>query len=174
MFSLKIHFKHRNQTKLSFLIGFPLIKQYSLTLPFCVNKVACEESLFCYRFLARPREALVLFETTDGSSHSVATLKHHHLEREIRTMVADMRKVKLLLNTNKVLNVLCGHRCLIIFKLGRAWILEQNYSLYDTYGEEFGDLIADIPDPTTLPLAILQDFLHILDDLGRLHGSLVT
>jgi hypothetical protein len=50
--------------------------------------------------------------------------------------------------------------------LYRDWILEQNYSLYDTYGDEFGDLIADIPDPATLPLAILQDFLQILDDLG--------
>ena len=49
----------------------------------------------------------------------------------------------------------------------RAWILEQNYSLYDTYGEEFGDLIADIPDPTALPLALLADFISILDDLGE-------
>jgi hypothetical protein len=52
----------------------------------------------------------------------------------------------------------------------RDWILEQNYSLYDTYGDEFGDLIADIPDPTTLPLAILQDFLQILDELGTRTG----
>ena len=34
------------------------------------------------------------------------------------------------------------------------------------YGDEFGDLIAEIPDPTLLPLQIIADFLAILSDLG--------
>eukprot|EP00090_Calanus_glacialis_P013551 TRINITY_DN22218_c0_g1_i1.p1 TRINITY_DN22218_c0_g1~~TRINITY_DN22218_c0_g1_i1.p1 ORF type:complete len:1958 (-),score=615.01 TRINITY_DN22218_c0_g1_i1:364-6237(-) len=48
----------------------------------------------------------------------------------------------------------------------KVWIIDQNYSLYDTYGEEFGDLIADIPDPALAPLQILQDFTDILGELG--------
>jgi len=48
----------------------------------------------------------------------------------------------------------------------KVWIIDQNYSLYDTYGEEFGDLIADIPDPALAPLQIIQDFLDILSELG--------
>ena len=47
------------------------------------------------------------------------------------------------------------------------WIEDQNYSLYDTYGEDFGDLIADIPDPTRTPLDLIRDFLGILDQLGN-------
>ena len=41
-----------------------------------------------------------------------------------------------------------------------------DYSLGDVYGDEFGDLIAEIPDPTLLPLQIIADFLAILSDLG--------
>ena len=48
----------------------------------------------------------------------------------------------------------------------KVWILDQNYSLYDTYGDEFGDLIAEIPDPTSIPLQIMSDFLAILAELG--------
>jgi len=48
----------------------------------------------------------------------------------------------------------------------KVWIIDQNYSLYDTYGEEFGDLIADIPDPALAPLQIIQDFTDILGELG--------
>ena len=39
--------------------------------------------------------------------------------------------------------------------------------MYDTYGEEFGDLIADIPDPTATPLRLITDFQHVLDQLGK-------
>ena len=39
--------------------------------------------------------------------------------------------------------------------------------MYDTYGEEFGDLIADIPDPAATPLRLMQDFLYVLDELGK-------
>ena len=38
----------------------------------------------------------------------------------------------------------------------KVWILDQNYSLYDTYGDEFGDLIAEIPDPTQIPMQIID------------------
>jgi len=48
----------------------------------------------------------------------------------------------------------------------KVWIIDQNYSLYDTYGEEFGDLIADIPDPALAPLQIIKDFTNILSELG--------
>jgi endoribonuclease Dicer len=48
----------------------------------------------------------------------------------------------------------------------RDWVEDQNYSLYDTYGDEFGDLIADIPDPTIAPLQIIRDFEAILTELG--------
>ena len=48
----------------------------------------------------------------------------------------------------------------------KVWIIDQNYSLYDTYGDEFGDLIAEIPDPTAMPLQIISDFLGILSELG--------
>ena len=56
---------------------------------------------------------------------------------------------------------------MINFSLCQDWIADQNYSLYDTYGEEFGDLIADIPDPTCTPLNLIHDFLAILDELGK-------
>ena len=48
----------------------------------------------------------------------------------------------------------------------KDWIYDQNYSLQDTYGDEFGDLIADIPDPTIAPLGIVDDFEAILTELG--------
>ena len=48
----------------------------------------------------------------------------------------------------------------------KVWIIDQNYSLEDTYGDEFGDLIAEIPDPTAMPLQIISDFLDILSELG--------
>merc|ERR1719450_291341 len=48
----------------------------------------------------------------------------------------------------------------------KVWIIDQNYSLYDTYGEEFGDLIAEIPDPALAPLQIIKDFTNILSELG--------
>ena len=48
----------------------------------------------------------------------------------------------------------------------KDWINDQNYSLADTYGDEFGDLIADIPDPTLAPLGLVEDFEAILTELG--------
>ena len=48
----------------------------------------------------------------------------------------------------------------------KVWIIDQNYSLVDVYGDEFGDLIAEIPDPTQMPLQIIADFLTILSELG--------
>ena len=48
----------------------------------------------------------------------------------------------------------------------RLFLRDHKYSLFDTYGDEFGDLIADIPDPTLGPLAIIDDFLGILSELG--------
>ena len=48
----------------------------------------------------------------------------------------------------------------------RVWVADQNYSLYETYGDEFGDLIADIPDPSLAPLQIVSDFEAILTELG--------
>ena len=50
-------------------------------------------------------------------------------------------------------------RCLDFLRL-------HNYSLFDTYGEEYLDLIEDIPDPTELPLKILEDFLYVTRTLG--------
>ena len=40
------------------------------------------------------------------------------------------------------------------------------YSLFDTYGEEYLDLIQDIPDPVELPLKIIQDFIYVTRTLG--------
>ena len=45
----------------------------------------------------------------------------------------------------------------------KVWIIDQNYSLYETYGD---DLIAEIPDPTLMPIQIISDFLEILSELG--------
>ena len=44
----------------------------------------------------------------------------------------------------------------------KVWIIDQNYSLVDVYGDEFGDLIAEIPDPPQMPVR----FLDILSKLG--------
>ena len=53
-------------------------------------------------------------------------------------------------------------------KVGRCldFLHSHTYSLFDTYGEEYLDLIEDIPDPTELPLKILEDFLFSLRTLG--------
>ncbi len=40
------------------------------------------------------------------------------------------------------------------------------YSLLEVYGEEFQDLIADVPDPCTLPKKLLDDFQTIRNSLG--------
>ena len=45
----------------------------------------------------------------------------------------------------------------------KVWIIDQNYSLYETHGD---DLIAEIPDPTLMPIQIISDFLEILSELG--------
>ncbi len=48
----------------------------------------------------------------------------------------------------------------------RAFLLSHVYSLCDTYGEEFADLIADIPDPKDMPLSLLERFESVLISLG--------
>jgi hypothetical protein len=46
------------------------------------------------------------------------------------------------------------------------FLRSHTYSLFDTYGEEYLDLIEDIPDPVELPLKILEDFLYVTRTLG--------
>ena len=48
----------------------------------------------------------------------------------------------------------------------REVLEDHRYSLLDIYGEEFSDLISDIPDPKTLPLRLLDDFLLTLRTYG--------
>ena len=40
------------------------------------------------------------------------------------------------------------------------------------YGEDFEDLIADIPDPTATPLRLINDVVEVLNDLGKRFISL--
>ena len=48
----------------------------------------------------------------------------------------------------------------------RQFLLSHRFSLLEIYGDEFQDLIEDVPDPTALPLKLLDDFVHIKDNLG--------
>ena len=48
----------------------------------------------------------------------------------------------------------------------RVFLLSHRFSLLEIYGDEFSDLIEEVPDPTALPLKLLQDFVDINDHLG--------
>ena len=48
----------------------------------------------------------------------------------------------------------------------RRFLLSHRFSLLEIYGDEFQDLIEDVPDPTALPLKLLDDFVHIKNHLG--------
>ena len=63
-------------------------------------------------------------------------------------------------------SIFCHINVLERYFLVQDWLSDQNYSLYDTYGEEFGDLIADIPDPIATPANLINEFLYILAELG--------
>ena len=41
-----------------------------------------------------------------------------------------------------------------------------HFSLLEIYGAEFQDLIEDVPDPTILPIQLLDDFVYIKKTLG--------
>ena len=41
-----------------------------------------------------------------------------------------------------------------------------HFSLLEIYGAEFQDLIEDVPDPTLLPIKLLDDFVFIKESLG--------
>lgn len=43
---------------------------------------------------------------------------------------------------------------------------QHHYSLLEIYGEEFQDLIQDVPDPVELPIKLLDDFVHVKNTLG--------
>ena len=47
-----------------------------------------------------------------------------------------------------------------------AFLRSHHYSLLEIYGPEFQDLIDDVPDPTELPLKLLDDFVRIKNTLG--------
>ena len=47
-----------------------------------------------------------------------------------------------------------------------AFLRSHHYSLLEIYGPEFQDLIDDVPDPTELPLKLLDDFVNIKNSLG--------
>ena len=47
-----------------------------------------------------------------------------------------------------------------------SFFRSHHYSLLEIYGEEYKDDIDDVPDPTELPLKLLDDFVHIKNTLG--------
>ncbi len=47
-----------------------------------------------------------------------------------------------------------------------SFLDSHNYSLFETYGDEFMDLIEDIPDPAEVPRTLLLRFRRALDSLG--------
>jgi endoribonuclease Dicer len=47
-----------------------------------------------------------------------------------------------------------------------AFFHKHHYSLLEIYGAEFLDLIEDVPDPTTLPISLLDDFVLVMKTCG--------
>ena len=47
-----------------------------------------------------------------------------------------------------------------------TFLTSHRFSLLELYGEEFQDLIEDVPDPKVLPIKLLDDFVYIKKHLG--------
>lgn len=47
-----------------------------------------------------------------------------------------------------------------------SFLKTHHFSLLEIYGAEFQDLIEDVPDPTVLPLKLLDDFVYVKNRLG--------
>ena len=115
----------------------PANLSHLLTTVFKSEPEACSDLLSTLRFFCHPSEKIVLYQPPHFDD-SKASKEYSQVQAEIDAIIGKTR----------------------------LFLLSHRFSLLEIYGDEFQDLIEDVPDPTTLPLKLLEDFVHINENLG--------
>lgn len=121
----------------------PANLNHLLTSVFKSEPEACSDLLSTLRFFCQPSKKIVLYQQSHVDdyllhSSSKASKECSQVQTEIDAIIGKTRQ----------------------------FLLSHRFSLLEIYGDEFQDLIEDVPDPTALPLKLLEDFVHINENLG--------